>query len=57
MSEKKSKTYTITLREFDVRIILKALGILHTVQQNNREPSRATQYVIDRIYRAMGTRL
>lgn len=55
MSE--GKKFEVKLSELDIKIVLEALGNHERMHANNRESTKATRNVIDRIYRAMGVRL
>lgn len=48
----RARSYDLRLSELDLTVILEALG-----HKQTRSPSKATQILIDRIYRAMGVRL
>lgn len=48
---------TVNLTEFDVEIMLKALGAQQHQLQDTHQPSQHISILIEKIYRAMGVRI
>lgn len=56
MSPSKKKV-SVDLTEFDVELILMALGTMQQKHWDSGRNSKPLQYLISKIYRAMGVRL
>ena len=51
------KLYTLELKEFDIELLLKALGTYQQRQYDSGLSSRWTEKLINKVYRAMGVKL
>ena len=51
------KLYTLELKEFDIELLLKALGTYQQRQYDSALSSRWTEKLINKVYRAMGVKL
>lgn len=53
----KNKRVVLELTEFDLELLLIALGALQHDRENHRQNTRPLQILIEKVYRACGVRL
>lgn len=51
------KKYVLEVTELDIEVLLKALGAMQHHQYDTGQSSKTSEYMINKIYRAMGVKL